>query len=235
MSANDDTGVQARLEAVLARIAAAEARFGREPGSVQLLAVSKVQPAELIRAAHQHGQLAFGESYVQEACDKQALLADLAIDWHFIGRIQSNKTKLIAEQFSWVHGLGDPRHAQRLGAQRVALGKPPLHCCLQVNLSGEASKAGVEPSALPTLLDQCVGIAGLRVDGLMTLPASADSIEAQRQPFAQLRSLRDQLATSEQPLDTLSMGMSDDLEAAVAEGATMVRIGTALFGPRQQH
>ncbi|MCF7997346.1 MAG: YggS family pyridoxal phosphate-dependent enzyme [Chromatiaceae bacterium] len=235
MNASDDTEVSARLEAVRARIAAAEARSGREPGSVALLAVSKVQPAELIRAVHQHGQVAFGESYVQEACDKQALLADLTLDWHFIGRIQSNKTKLIAEHFSWVHGLGDAHHAQRLGAQRVALGLAPLRCCLQVNLSGEASKAGVEPEALPLLLEQCSVIDGLRIEGLMTLPAPSDDFESQRQPFAGLRALRDQLATPEQPLATLSMGMSDDLEAAVAEGATMVRIGTAVFGPRPSY
>lgn len=221
-----------RLDAVRERIAAAEARFGRAPGSVQLLAVSKVQPADLIRAAHRHGQCAFGESYVQEACDKQALLGDLTLDWHFIGRIQSNKTKTIAEHFDWVHGLGDLRHAQRLGAHRLTLSEQPLRCCLQVNLSGEASKAGVEPHALPELLARCADVDGLRIEGLMTLPAPAEDVAAQRHPFAALRTLRDQLATPEQPLATLSMGMSDDLEAAIAEGATMVRIGTAVFGPR---
>jgi len=231
----DETSIQARLETVRGRIADAEARFGRTPGSVQLLAVSKVQPAELIRSAHQLGQLAFGESYVQEACDKQALLADLALDWHYIGRIQSNKTKLIAEHFNWVHGLSDPRHAHRLGAHRLALGKPPLRCCLQVNLSAEASKVGVAPQAIPALLDQCMKIDGLSIEGLMTVPAPTDNIDAQRRPFARLRALREQLATPEHPLRTLSMGMSDDLEAAVAEGATMVRIGSAVFGPRPQH
>ena len=134
-----------------------------------------------------------------------------------------------------MHGLGDLRHAQRLGAHRICAGRAPLRCCLQVNLSGEASKAGVEPDTLPALLDQCTGIAGLRIEGLMTCRPQADNLESQRQPFAKLRSLRDQLATPEQPLATLSMGMSDDLEAAVAEGATMVRIGTAVFGPRPQH
>lgn len=229
---SNDPGIEARLVAVRARIAEAEARYDRPAGSVRLLAVSKVQPAALIRAAYQQGQRAFGESYVQEAYDKQAQLSDLPLEWHFIGRIQSNKTKSIAEHFSWVHGLGDPRHAERLGAQRLALGKEPLRCCLQVNLSGEASKAGVEPQALPALLEQCVAIAGLRVEGLMTLPAPAEGLDAQRRPFAQLRRLRDQLSTPERPLATLSMGMSDDLEAAIAEGATMVRIGTAIFGPR---
>lgn len=233
--AASDPGIATRIDAVRARIAAAEARFGRAPGSVQLLAVSKVQPAELIRAAHRHGQLAFGESYVQEACDKQALLGDLTLDWHFIGRLQSNKTKTIAEHFSWVHGLVDPRHAQRLGAHRVAVSDEPLRCCLQVNLSGEASKAGIDPQALPELLAHCAQVDGLRIEGLMTLPAPAEDVAAQRRPFAALRALRDQLATPEQPLATLSMGMSDDLEAAVAEGATMVRIGTAVFGPRPRH
>ncbi len=229
---SNDPGIEARLAAVRERIAEAEARFGRPAGSVQLLAVSKVQPAALIRAAHQQGQRAFGESYVQEAYDKQAQLSDLPLEWHFIGRIQSNKTKTIAEHFSWVHGLSDPRHAERLGAQRLALGMAPLRCCLQVNLSGEASKGGVEPQALPALLEQCAAIAGLRIEGLMTLPAPAEGLDAQRRPFAQLRRLRDQLATPERSLATLSMGMSDDLEAAIAEGATMVRIGTAVFGPR---
>lgn len=235
MNTTDNTGVSARLEAVRERIAAAEARFGRKPGSVELLAVSKVQPASLIRAAHEHGQVAFGESYGQEASDKQKLLADLTLDWHFIGRIQSNKTKLIAEHFNWVHGLSDPRHAHRLGAHRLASGKPPLRCCLQVNLSAEASKVGVAPQAIPALLDQCMKIEGLSIEGLMTLPAPTDNLDAQRRPFARLRALREQLATPEHPLRTLSMGMSDDLEAAVAEGATMVRIGSAVFGPRPQH
>ncbi|MFP4061328.1 MAG: YggS family pyridoxal phosphate-dependent enzyme [Halochromatium sp.] len=227
--------IASQLDAVRERIAAAEARYGRAPGSVQLLAVSKVQPAARIRAAHRHGQRAFGESYVQEACDKQALLADLRLDWHFIGRIQSNKTKTIAERFDWVHGLGDPRHAQRLGAHRLTVSDRPLRCCLQVNLSGEGSKAGVEPQALPELLARCAEVDGLRIEGLMTLPAPAEDGAAQRRPFAALRALRDRLATPGQPLATLSMGMSDDLEAAIAEGATMVRIGTAVFGPRPRH
>jgi hypothetical protein len=220
-----------RLAAVRARIAAAEARYGRPAGSVRLLAVSKVQSAESIRIAAALGQTAFGESYTQEACEKQAQLGDLEIDWHFIGRIQSNKTKLIAERFSWVHGLSEARHAQRLGAQRPDPTRP-LRCCLQVNLSGETSKAGTSPEALPELLEQCSRIEGIRIEGLMTLPAPSDEFALQRGPFAELRRLRDRLATPALPLETLSMGMSHDLEAAVAEGATMVRIGTAIFGPR---
>jgi pyridoxal phosphate enzyme (YggS family) len=234
VSDQDDSPIEsiaARLAAVRERIAVAEARFARPAGSVQLLAVSKVHSAESIRTAAGLGQTAFGESYTQEACEKQALLSDLEIDWHFIGRIQSNKTKLIAERFNWVHGLSEVRHAQRLGAQRPDPARP-LHCCLQVNLSGEPSKAGTTPEALPELLKQCSRIGGIRIEGLMTLPAPSDEFALQRRPFAELRRLRDRLATPGLPLETLSMGMSHDLEAAVAEGATMVRIGTAIFGPR---
>ncbi|MBK1706214.1 YggS family pyridoxal phosphate-dependent enzyme [Halochromatium glycolicum] len=231
MTSSQAQGIAERIDAVRTRIADAEARFGRAPGSVQLLAVSKVQPAQAIRTAFEQGLNAFGESYVQEGCDKQADLADLPITWHFIGRIQRNKTKTIAEHFDWVHGLSDLRHAQRLGTQRPA-GRAPLRCCLQVNLSGEASKAGAPPEALPELFEECSQVPGIEVEGLMTLPAPADELDAQRQPFAALRALRDRLATPTRPLATLSMGMSHDLEAAIAEGATMVRIGTALFGPR---
>lgn len=219
------------LAAVLARIRAAEVRFGRAPGSVRLLAVSKrVAPARIaeVQAA---GQGAFGESYVQEALDKIAALAHLPIEWHFIGRIQGNKTLDIAASFAWVHSLCDLRHARRLGAQRPP-GLAPLRCCIQVNLSGEASKGGVAAADLPAFLDGCRGVDGIWIDGLMTLPAPADDLALQRRPFAVLRELRDRLASPELPLATLSMGMSDDLEAAVAEGATMVRVGTAVFGPR---
>lgn len=217
---------------VLARIRAATERAGRPAGSVGLIAVSKKQPAEAIRAAHAAGQRAFGESYLQEALDKQALLADLAdIEWHFIGRIQSNKTRQIAAHFDWVHGLADAAHARRLSEQRPA-SRPPLNVCLQVNLSGEASKGGVMPEEVGTLLAQCREFPGLRVRGLMTLPAPSEDETEQRRPFRELRELRDRLATPECPLDVLSMGMSDDLEAAILEGATQVRIGTAVFGAR---
>jgi pyridoxal phosphate enzyme (YggS family) len=246
MSATADThtgesdAVAARLGAVITRIRAAEQRFGREPDSVRLLAVSKVQPLDKIIAARRAGQRAFGESYVQEGIDKMAALAKLAkldptvpqdLEWHFIGRIQGNKTRLIAEHFDWVHGLCDLRHAHRLGEQRPA-GRPPLDCCIQVNLSGETSKAGLRPEETADFIAACRDIDGIRLHGLMTLPARATSLAKQRRPFAELRALRDRLATPEQPLQTLSMGMSDDLEAAIAEGATIVRIGTAVFGPR---
>ncbi len=219
------------LARVRERIAAAEARYGRPAGSVALLAVSKVQSAERVAAAYGAGQTTFGESYVQEALDKQAALMDLPLQWHFIGRVQTNKTRAIAGRFDWVHGLCDLKHARRLGAQRPK-GSDPLSVCVQVNLSGEASKAGVNPAAVGALLDACRAIDGITLQGLMTLPAPADDLTAQRRPFAALRALRDRLATPELSLATLSMGMTADLEAAIAEGATMVRIGTAIFGPR---
>lgn len=225
--------IAGNLREVHARITEAETRFGREPGSVQLLAVSKVQGVEKIQAAHAAGQRDFGESYVQEALDKQTRLAALQICWHFIGRMQSNKTREIAESFDWVHGLCSLKHAHRLSEQRPE-NMTPLNCCVQVNLSGESSKAGLEPAALEAFVDATATLPGIRLRGLMTLPAPAEGLEAQRQPFAKLRVLRDRLRTEALPLETLSMGMSADLEAAIAEGATIVRIGTALFGARQQ-
>jgi pyridoxal phosphate enzyme (YggS family) len=213
------------------RIRKAEAAAGRTPGSVQLLAVSKTQGSERIREAWEAGQRRFGESYLQEAVEKIGQLRDLDIEWHFIGRIQSNKTRTIAEHFAWVHGLCDAKHARRLSEQRPA-GLPPLDVCIQVNVSGEASKGGLEPDTVTGFLEQCRGLPGLRIRGLMAIPAPADSPEEQHPPLRALRQLRDRLARPELPLETLSMGMSADLEAAVAEGATIVRIGTAIFGPR---
>jgi pyridoxal phosphate enzyme (YggS family) len=227
----DPQAVPTRLAAVLGRIRAAEQRYHRPVGSVGLVAVSKRQPAAAIRAAYAAGQCAFGESYVQEALTKQAELADLDIEWHFIGRIQSNKTRQIAAGFAWVHSLCDARHAERLNAQRP-LELPPLQACVQVDTSGEASKEGLAPDAVGDLLDACAGLERICIRGLMTLPARARDEAGLRRPFGALRDLRDRLATAERSLDVLSMGMSDDLEAAVAEGATLVRIGTAVFGPR---
>jgi PLP dependent protein len=227
----NDTTIAARLALVLERIAAAARAAGRPGDAVGLVAVSKLHEAAAIRAAFEAGQRAFGENYVQEALEKQARLRDLPIEWHFIGRIQANKTRAIAEHFSWVHGLADPHHARRLSDQRPA-GMPPLRACAQVNLSGEGTKGGVTPEALPDLLAACAALPGIRLVGLMTLPEPATEPELQRRPFRQLRELRDRLATPALPLDCLSMGMSDDLEAAIAEGATLVRVGTAVFGPR---
>jgi pyridoxal phosphate enzyme (YggS family) len=226
-----DAVIASHLAQVQARIRAAEARFGRDPGSVALLAVSKLQVAEKIRAARAAGQRAFGESYPQEALEKLDALADLDIEWHFIGRIQGNKTRPIAAHFAWVHSLCDPHHARRLSDQRPA-GMAPIKVCLQVNLDAEPTKAGVAPEALAGLLETCAALPNIQVVGLMALPAPAVGEEAQRAPFRALRALRDRLATQESPLETLSIGMSDDLEAAIAEGVTIVRVGTAVFGPR---
>ena len=225
-------GLAARLDLVLHRIRAAERRFGRPPGSVALVAVSKKQETAKIRAAFAAGQTAFGESYPQEAIEKMNALATPEARWHFIGRIQGNKTRQIAERFDWVHSLCDLKHARRLSEQRPA-GRPPLPACIQVNLDAEPSKAGLAASQVADFIRTCAGLPRLRLAGLMTLPTPADTEEAQRRPFRKLRRLRDSLATPELPLDTLSMGMSTDLEAAVAEGATIVRVGTAVFGPRE--
>jgi pyridoxal phosphate enzyme (YggS family) len=223
--------VAGHLGQVRARIRAAEERFGRTPGSVGLLAVSKLQGADKIRAAQAAGQTAFGESYVQEAIGKMEELGDLSLEWHFIGRIQSNKTQWIAERFAWVHSLCDLRHAGRLSEQRPDR-LPPLKVCCQVNLSGETSKAGLPPDAVGDFVADCAALPRLSLVGLMTLPAPAADLEAQRGPFRELRLLRDRLASPSCPLRVLSMGMSADLEGAIAEGATLVRVGTAVFGPR---
>lgn len=220
-----------RLAQVRSRIRAAEVRFSRPPGCVALLAVSKKQGADKIRAAHAAGQNAFGESYLSEALEKMEALADLALEWHFIGRIQGNKTRQIAERFAWVHGLDDLRHARRLSQQRPAA-LPPLKVCIQVNLSAEASKAGIPADAAANLLLGCYELPNIDIVGFMALPAPTTDEAAQRLPFRALRRLRDRLATPDCPLAELSMGMSADLEAAVAEGATMVRVGTAVFGQR---
>jgi len=200
----------------------------RDPADVGLLAVSKTQPAAAIREAFAAGLRDFGENYLQEALDKQAALADLALTWHFIGPIQSNKTKPIAEHFAWVHSVDRLKIAQRLSDQRPA-GLPPLNVCLQVNVSGEASKSGCAPEDLQPLAQAVAGLPRLHLRGLMCIPAPSDDPAEQHAAFARLRALRDALGLG---LDTLSMGMSQDLEAAIAEGATWVRIGTALFGAR---
>ena len=227
---SDPISLQQLYDGVLERLARAEAACGRTAGSVKLLAVSKTRSADEIRALYQLGQRSFGENYLQDAQPKIEQLRDLSLSWHFIGRIQSNKTRPIAEQFDWVHSLASLKHARRLSEQRPP-GLPPLNVCLQVNTSAEASKDGHSPEELSDLLDDYCQLPNLRVRGLMTIPAPAEG-EAQHRPFQLLRQLRDRLASPEHPLETLSMGMSGDLEAAVAEGATLVRIGTAIFGPR---
>ena len=232
MNATDEDTLAARLATVRERIRRAAEAAGRDPDSVRLLAVSKHHPPEALVALHRAGQTAFGESYAQEALAKQAALAGLSLEWHFIGPLQGNKTRAVAEHFAWVHSVDRERIARRLSAQRPEhLG--PLQVCIQVNVSGEASKSGVAPEAALDLARLVAGLPGLRLRGLMTLPARSDDPATQRRPFALLRQLRDTIAEDlGEPLDTLSMGMSGDLEAAVLEGATWVRVGTALFGPR---
>jgi pyridoxal phosphate enzyme (YggS family) len=216
---------------VRARIRAAEARFGREPNSVALLAVSKKQETAKIRAAVKAGQRSFGESYPQEAAKKMDELQDLDAEWHFIGRIQSNKTRLIAGRFHWVHSLCNLKHARRLSEQRPRT-LPPLAACVQVNLDREPSKAGLTPAEVAGFIGECAQLPGLALVGLMALPAPTEGEDAQRRPFRELRLLRDRVASPSLPLPALSMGMSADLEPAIAEGATVVRVGTAVFGPR---
>ena len=213
---------------VAARIREAAQAAARNPDQVHLLAVSKTQPAEAIRQACQAGLHDFGENYLQEALEKQADLADLPLTWHFIGPIQSNKTKSIAEHFDWVHSVDRLKIAQRLSDQRPE-SLPPLNICLQVNVSGEASKSGCEPQDVPQLAQAIAALPRLRLRGLMAIPEPTDDPTEQRAAFARLRHLQAEL---QMDLDTLSMGMSQDLEAAIAEGATWVRIGTALFGAR---
>ncbi len=213
---------------VRTRIREAAQACGRDPETVGLLAVSKTKPAAAVREAHACGQRDFGENYLQEALNKQAELSDLALTWHFIGPIQSNKTRPIAEHFAWVHSVDRLKIAQRLSEQRPAH-LPPLNICLQVNVSGEASKSGCTPEELPALALAVSQLPNLRLRGLMTIPEPTRDVAQQHAACARLRQLRDDLNLE---LDVLSMGMSDDLEAAIAEGATWVRIGTALFGAR---
>ena len=221
------------LHAVEQRIALAAQLAGREPRSVALLAVSKTFPAEDVRAAHMAGQRAFGENYVQESLTKIEALADLraSLEWHFIGPLQSNKTRPVAENFDWVHSVDRLKIAQRLAEQRPAH-LPPLNVCLQVNVSGETSKAGVTPTDAADVAHAIAALPQLRLRGLMSIPEPADTIEEQRAPHRQLRELFERLCADGFALDTLSMGMSSDLEAAVLEGATIVRVGTAIFGAR---
>ncbi len=216
------------LQAVKSRIAAAARAAGREPGVVALLAVSKTHAPELIRAACAAGQRAFGENYVQEALDKMARLADLELEWHLVGPLQSNKTRVVAERFHWVHTLEREKTARRLSEQRPA-GMAPLNVLVQVNASGEASKSGVVPGEVATLVAAVAGMPNLRLRGLMAIPEPG----APRARFDEIDALYEQLR-GEFGLDTLSLGMSDDLEAAIAAGSTMVRIGTAIFGARRK-
>lgn len=223
--------VKSALQAVRARIAAAAVAAGRPPEAVALLAVSKSFPTEAVRSAAAAGQRAFGESYVQEALAKIAALADLSLTWHFIGPIQRNKTRAIAEHFDWVHSVDRVVIAQRLAEARPGH-LPPLNVCLQVNVSNEPSKSGVPPAELHALAQVAAGLPRVRLRGLMAIPRPSAEVAEQRAQFRQVRQLFDNLNARGFGLDTLSMGMSDDLEAAIAEGATIVRVGTAIFGRR---
>ncbi|MCU0074220.1 YggS family pyridoxal phosphate-dependent enzyme [Pseudomonas koreensis] len=216
------------IQLVSSRIRNATQAAGRDENSVQLLAVSKTKPAQALREAYAAGLRDFGENYLQEALGKQLELADLPLIWHFIGPIQSNKTRSIAEYFAWVHSVDRLKIAQRLSEQRPA-DLPPLNICIQVNVSGEASKSGCTPQDLPALAHAISALPRLKLRGLMAIPEPTEDRAEQDAAFAAVQKLQ---AGLDLPLDTLSMGMSHDLESAIAQGATWVRIGTALFGAR---
>jgi hypothetical protein len=220
-----------KYSAVRRQITLACENASRSPDSVSLLAVSKTRSADEVRELSRCGQRAFGENYLQEALDKIEALSDLGLEWHFIGPIQSNKTRPIAEHFDWVHSVDRLKIATRLSEQRPAR-LPPLNICLQVNISDEASKSGCSPDELPTLAAAVARLPNLRLRGLMAIPKPEDDPQRQRAVFAQVRELLQQLQQSHPGLDTLSMGMSADIDAAIQEGSTLVRVGTALFGPR---
>jgi pyridoxal phosphate enzyme (YggS family) len=223
--------LDAQFKQVCERLHAAERQFQRPAGSVQLLAVSKTQPPQVVEHAYRLGQRAFGENYLQEALAKIAALAHLDLQWHFIGRIQSNKTQIIAEHFDWVHSVDRLKIADLLSKHRPA-DRSPLNLCLQINLQGETGKGGIAPGEAAELAGAIASLPRIKLRGLMCIPEPSTDFAAQRRVFARLRELSAELNAHGLALDTLSMGMSDDLEAAVAEGATLVRIGTAIFGPR---
>lgn len=226
-------GIQNRLERVRKRIEDAAERAGRDPGNIRLLAVSKAKPASDVAELATLGQRAFGENYLQEALEKIRSVPERdRLEWHFIGPLQSNKTRPVAEHFDWVQTVDRLKIARRLNDQRPE-GLDPLQVCLQVNISGEPQKAGIMPDALKELAEGVAGFPRLRLRGLMCLPAPADDEAAAREPFHRMRELAGELDRAGHTLDTLSMGMSGDLEAAILEGSTLVRVGSALFGPRR--
>ena len=226
------TTIASRLEAVNARIARVAQSIDRQPDEITLLVASKTHPAERLREAWLAGQTIFGENYLQEALAKMPALADLPIEWHFIGPIQSNKTKRIAEHFVWVHSVDRAKIADRLSKDRSE-SLPPLQICLQVNVSGEASKSGVAPEEVANLAAHVVHLPHLKLRGLMAVPELTTATALQRSQFHMLWELFDRLKRDGYELDTLSMGMSEDMDIAIAEGATLVRVGTAIFGPRR--
>ena len=227
------TTISANLQAVIARIEAAARRFGRHPDGISLLAVSKTWPASEVREAAFSGQRLFGENYVQEGVTKVKLLESLGLEWHFIGPLQSNKSRPVAEAFDWVHSVDRLKIAERLSEQRPE-NRPALQVCIQVNVSGEQTKSGVSLDEAAALAHRVAELPKLRLRGLMAIPEPVEDFDAQRIAFRRLREAFEQLNKEGLSLDTLSMGMSHDLEAAIAEGATMVRVGTAIFGERNK-
>ncbi|MCP4331271.1 MAG: YggS family pyridoxal phosphate-dependent enzyme [Gammaproteobacteria bacterium] len=223
--------IEKNLSHIHARIAAAATACNRDPDSVLLLAVSKRKPANDIRCAYASGQRAFGENYLQEALQKIQELQDLDIGWHFIGAIQSNKTRSIAEAFDWAHCIDRAKIARRLSEQRPSQ-LAPLNVCIQVNIDHETSKAGIDLTELAELAGEIDALPGIRLRGLMSIPAPREDIAAQREAFARLADALQSLRQQGIDCDTLSMGMTGDMEAAIAEGSTLVRIGTAIFGER---
>jgi len=228
----DMTSIAAAFRAVRTRIDAAARAVGRDPASIHLLAVSKTRSTLDVRAALEAGQRAFGENYVSEVAEKAASLAGLELEWHFIGSLQSNKTRIVAEYCDWVHSIDRLKIAERLSMQRDP-GRFPLQVCLQVNVSGELSKGGVPPREVLRLAHAVAALPRLRLRGLMCIPEPSEDLSLLRRRFALLRQLSEQLREEGLMLDTLSMGMSHDLETAIAEGATIVRVGTAIFGERE--
>jgi pyridoxal phosphate enzyme (YggS family) len=226
------TMIDEHLRQVRRRLEQACVQAGREPGAVQLMAVSKTFGADAVRQAHAAGQTAFGENYIQEAVDKITALVDLPLQWHCIGPIQRNKTRLVAQHFDWVHTIDRLKIAQRLSEQRPA-DKSPLQLCIQVNVDGGTTKSGVAPDEALALAQQIVLLPRVQLRGLMCIPEPAPDFVAACAVFKRARALFDALIAAGVPLDTLSMGMSADLEAAIHEGSTMVRVGTAIFGGRQ--
>jgi pyridoxal phosphate enzyme (YggS family) len=226
-----NTTIAENLSRVRTQMEAACQAAGRLPHSVSLLAVSKTWGAEAVRAAHAAGQTAFGENYIQEAVDKIGDLRDLPLQWHCIGPIQSNKTRLVAEHFDWVHSVDRLKIAQRLSEQRPPH-LPPLQVCIQVNVDGGETKSGISPQELPALAQAVAALPRLQLRGLMTIPEPAETDAQMRAVHAQAKALFESLRQQGLPLDTLSMGMSADMAAAIAEGSTMVRVGTAIFGRR---
>ena len=224
--------MMANLERVRESVRVAEVKCGREPGDVKILAVSKAKPLSMIVEAIALGQMAFGESYVQEAQQKIEKINNDQVEWHFIGSIQSNKTRRIASLFSWVHSIDRESIMKRLSVQRPST-LPDLNVCIQVNISGEETKSGVSLANIEEILQSAVGLPGIKVRGLMVVPATTSDVRYQRHIFAVAKDIFNNYSSLD-AFDTLSMGMSSDFESAIAEGATMVRLGTAIFGAREQ-